>query len=616
VLALLLLLLGLLVAGWTLRQEHLHQRDQARARLDSLAELRATQLEAWLAQWQAQARFLRTSQRLADQFRAWTDDGDQAAGERPLARMVEFRRANDGDGVLLMAADGRVLAHEQAAERQAAPALMQAVRAAVGTGMPAITSIDRRNGTEQMLRLDVVVPLAATGDPVLATVRPVQGSDWLLVAKQDLAEVDAPSWRFARVVGAAALPALLGVVLATTRHCPRPPRRRRCARPAIRCAVPVRWWGRQRCSSSCCTWSMRRMTVPTGPRCSPRNSLWPARWAPWSPTWRRPWRATPDRPGPESGLQCGRIPSAAPGRSTGDGKVRGMNPALVLAFDDEQGPAAALAQALGVPCALVGRHRFPDGESRLRLPPVLPADLLVYRGLQQPNHKLVELLIALPAARALGARRILLVAPYLAYMRQDMAFTPGEAVSQRHVAALLASQVDGLITVDPHLHRIASLDEVMPGCRSLALSAAPLLGAWVAQQVPGALLLGPDEEALQWVAAAGTAHGLDHAVCTKQRFGDRDVRVALPDVPLAGRAVVLLDDVASTGRTLVEAATAVQAAGAASVDVAVTHALFVGDALAQLRAAGVRHVWSSDAVPHASAVVPINALLASAVLAI
>ena len=101
----------------------------------------------------------------------------------------------------------------------------------------------------------------------------------------------------------------------------------------------------------------------------------------------------------------------------------------------------------------------------------------------------------------------------------------------------------------------------------------------------------------------------------KQRFGDRDVRVALPNIPLAGRAVVLMDDVASTGRTLVEAAAAVLAAGAASVDVAVTHALFVGDALAQLRSTGVRHVWSSDAVPHATAVVPINALLAGAVRA-
>ena len=292
-----------------------------------------------------------------------------------------------------------------------------------------------------------------------------------------------------------------------------------------------------------------------------------------------------------------------------------MNPGLLLAFDDEQPAAEALAAALGVPWALVHRHRFPDGESKLRLPASLPPEVLLLRGLHQPHDKLVELLITVPAARALGAHRIVLVAPYLAYMRQDMAFSPGEAVSQRHIAALLASQVDGLITVDPHLHRIASLDDVMSGCPNRALTAAPLLGAWVAQQVPGALLLGPDEEALQWVAAAGQAHGLDHAVCRKQRFGDRDVRVALPALPLAGRAVVLLDDVASTGRTLVEAATAVRAAGAASVDVAVTHALFVGDALAQLQAAGVRHVWSTDAVPHATAVVPITPLLAGAVQA-
>ncbi len=292
-----------------------------------------------------------------------------------------------------------------------------------------------------------------------------------------------------------------------------------------------------------------------------------------------------------------------------------MQPGLLLAFDDEWTLAEALAANLGVPLAQVARHRFPDGESKLRLPPALPADLLLLRGLHQPHDKLAELLITAPAARELGAQRIVLVCPYLAYMRQDMAFTPGEAVSQRHIAALLASQVDGLITVDPHLHRIHSLDEVMPGSRSMALSAAPLLGAWVARQLPRALLLGPDEEAMQWVAAAGQAHDLDHAVCHKQRFGDRDVRVALPDLPLAGRAVVLMDDVASTGRTLVEATIAVLAAGAISVDVAVTHGLFVGDALAELRAAGVRHIWCSDTVPQATAVVTVAPLLADAVRA-
>jgi ribose-phosphate pyrophosphokinase len=294
-----------------------------------------------------------------------------------------------------------------------------------------------------------------------------------------------------------------------------------------------------------------------------------------------------------------------------------MTPGLLLAFPDESGPAQALAAALGVPVALLQRHVFPDGESRLRLPAELPADVVLLRGLQQPNDKLAELAIVAPAARTLGARSLVLVCPYLAYMRQDMAFTPGEAVSQRHIGALLGWLFDGLVTVDPHLHRVATLDEVMPGARARAVTAAPLLGGWVAQALGrDALLLGPDEESQQWVAAAGLAHGLAHAVCRKQRLGDRDVQVVLPPVPLAGRAVVLMDDVASTGRTLVEATVAARAAGAASVDVAVTHALLVGDALAQLHAAGVRHVWSTDAVPHASSVVPLAGLLADAVRAL
>jgi ribose-phosphate pyrophosphokinase len=102
-------------------------------------------------------------------------------------------------------------------------------------------------------------------------------------------------------------------------------------------------------------------------------------------------------------------------------------------------------------------------------------------------------------------------------------------------------------------------------------------------------------------------------VCRKRRLGDREVHIELPAIDLAGRAVVLMDDVASTGRTLVEAAAACFAAGAATVDVAVTHALFVDVALGELHAAGVRHVWSSDTVPHATAVVSVAKLLADAV---
>ena len=115
--------------------------------------------------------------------------------------------------------------------------------------------------------------------------------------------------------------------------------------------------------------------------------------------------------------------------------------------------------------------------------------------------------------------------------------------------------------------------------------------------------------------AAAALHGLDYAVCRKLRHGDRDVEVALPDADVAGRAVVLLDDVASTGRTLAAAARGALERGAATVDVAVSHALFIGDALAALRAAGVRHVWSSDCVPHASNAVSVVPLIAEAVIA-
>lgn len=285
---------------------------------------------------------------------------------------------------------------------------------------------------------------------------------------------------------------------------------------------------------------------------------------------------------------------------------------LILAFDDEAPQARALAAALGWRCALIDRHHFPDGETRLRLPPELPPHVALLRGLQQPNQKLVELLLAAAGARELGATRLTLLSPYLAYMRQDIAFTPGEVVSQRHLGRLLAAWFDAVVTVDPHLHRVATLDEVVPGRRGIALTAAPLLGAWIARQMPDAMLLGPDEEAEQWVRMAAQSHGLDHAVCHKQRHGDHDVDVALPAVPVAGRAVVLFDDVASTGRTLVAATRGLLQSGAASVDVAVTHGLFVDDAVAQIRAAGVRHIWSTDCVPHASNVVSVVPLLARA----
>jgi len=287
-------------------------------------------------------------------------------------------------------------------------------------------------------------------------------------------------------------------------------------------------------------------------------------------------------------------------------------PGVILGFDDYATPAERLAAHLKVRFEGIAVHRFPDGESRVTVPVPLPAHVAICRSLDHPNDKLVEVLLAVETARQHGARTVSLIAPYLCYMRQDIEFTPGEAVSQRIVGRLLANHFDAVVTVDPHLHRVATLAQAVPAESAVALSAAALFGDYLQQREPDAVLVGPDEESAQWLAAAARGHRFETAVCRKMRHGDRDVAIDMPSIRVAGRAVVLVDDMASTGTTLAVAARQCRDQGARSVDVLVVHGLFVGDAVADLRRAGVRHVWSTDSVLHPTNVLPLAPLLASA----
>ena len=285
---------------------------------------------------------------------------------------------------------------------------------------------------------------------------------------------------------------------------------------------------------------------------------------------------------------------------------------MLLYFHDQKHAALNLARVAGMPAVCIDSHRFPDGELKLRLPAEVAPRVVLYRSLDNPNEKLVELLLVAQTARALGARHLTLVAPYMAYMRQDMAFTPGEAISQRIVGQFLSTIVNAIISVDPHLHRVATMQELVPGASAVVLTGAEILSDLIVQRRTRPLLVGPDAESRQWVALAARRHGLDFAVCTKVRSGDHAVQVALPPVDVAGRAVVILDDIASTGQTVSAAARLLRAADAASIDAAVTHALFAPQALDRMRAAGVGEVWSTDCIAHPSNSVSMAPLLAEA----
>lgn len=285
---------------------------------------------------------------------------------------------------------------------------------------------------------------------------------------------------------------------------------------------------------------------------------------------------------------------------------------LILGFTDYRAATEKLAQALNAPLDWIDLHHFPDGESRLTLPARLPEKVIICRSLDQPNAKLVELQLAASTARRLGARHLTLVAPYLCYMRQDTDFHPGECISQRIIGDWLASQFDRLITVDPHLHRTPELALAVPVNDAVALSATGPVGRYIREHFPDSVLIGPDEESEQWVAHAAAVANHPFGVARKERHGDHEVRIQLPETEVHDRVAVLVDDIASTGHTLANTARALRKQGATRVHAIVTHALFVDNAIELMQAAGIDQIISSDAVPHPTNRIALADLLAAA----
>lgn len=275
--------------------------------------------------------------------------------------------------------------------------------------------------------------------------------------------------------------------------------------------------------------------------------------------------------------------------------------------------AEALSLALGVPLATVDVHRFPDGESRVSVPEAA-STALIYCPLDRPNEKLVDLMLAVDALRRGGARRLVLVAPYLCYMRQDTAFNVGEAVSQQAVARFLSSLFDRIVTVDAHLHRVDDIAKVFPSIEAQNLGAAETITAFAASRGMGrdTLVAGPDAESIQWTSRIAAALGAEAVAGAKRRIDDRNVEIIFPGTHVEGRAVLLADDIVSSGGTMAVAVESLSHAGAASIFVVVTHALFDAAAEARIRAAGAREIWSTTAVPHPTNAIPLASLLADA----
>lgn len=272
--------------------------------------------------------------------------------------------------------------------------------------------------------------------------------------------------------------------------------------------------------------------------------------------------------------------------------------------------AGALARLTQRQAASIETRRFPDEESYVRIDEAADEASYLVCTLAHPDTQFLPLVFAAQAIRASGAKKLTLIAPYLAYLRQDRQFHAGEAVSSKVFADLLSDRFDALVTVDPHLHRYHALRDIY-SVPTLVLHLAETIGAWVRENLPSPVVIGPDEESEQWVKEVAGAAGCPWALFQKERRGDRDVRLKPPDLDsFTGCTPVLIDDIISSGATMVGAAKLLRDAGFHRGFGIAVHALFADEVSTELLLL-LQDLVTSDTIPNRFSRLEVAPLIAN-----
>lgn len=288
-----------------------------------------------------------------------------------------------------------------------------------------------------------------------------------------------------------------------------------------------------------------------------------------------------------------------------------MTEPVVFALPGNEAGAGALCARLPGAAGEIEFRRFPDDETYLRVrSDVRDRRAILVCTLRGPDDKFLPLIYAAATLRDLGAAEVGLVAPYLAYMRQDKRFHDGEAVTSAYFARALSRWIDWLVTVDPHLHRRKSLAEIYSVPASV-VHAAPLIAPWIAAEVERPLLIGPDRESEQWVAEVAGGAGAPCVILDKTRRGDRDVSVSLPDVAAwRDHTPVLVDDIISTARTMIATIGRLKELGLGAPVCVGVHGVFAGDARAALAGAGAAEIVTTNTIEGPTSRIDVYAAIA------
>jgi ribose-phosphate pyrophosphokinase len=269
---------------------------------------------------------------------------------------------------------------------------------------------------------------------------------------------------------------------------------------------------------------------------------------------------------------------------------------------------AGISAALGEPLAAHEEREFEDGEHKARpLDAVNGADVYVIQSLhggpdQSANDKLCRLLFFIGAIKDAGAARVTAVTPYLCYARKDRRTKPNDPVTTRYIAGMFESVgTDCVVTLE--VHNPVAFENAFR-CRTLALTGTPLFVDYVKKVTADQKLsvISPDAggmkraELLRGALEAALRRSIGKGLAEKHRSAgvvSGDLFVG----EVAGTTALIVDDLISTGNTLLRAARSARQAGAKRVIALVTHGLFMPGAAEVIADPAIDHVAVTDAVP-------------------
>jgi ribose-phosphate pyrophosphokinase len=254
-------------------------------------------------------------------------------------------------------------------------------------------------------------------------------------------------------------------------------------------------------------------------------------------------------------------------------------------------------------------RRFPDGESYVRILSQVKGEIIyIVCNLYRPDDKIIPLYFLTEILKENGAQSIRIISPYLPYLRHDIQFKEGEAVTALHFAKLLSTFASGMITFDPHLHRIRSLNDIYKVPVTVLSSAKPV-AEWILSNVTKPYLIGPDVESEQWVSSVAALCKASYLILEKDRKGDDKVEVKIPELTTGGdETVIILDDIISTGESMLQVILHLQNAGVKKIVCIGIHALFAGNAYEKLLSSGAVIV-TCNTVRHPSNAIFLEGLL-------